>query len=310
MTAEARAHARLAAALDLGARDTGPSAVRAQRNSLLSALLRGLRRTSPPVPTLPADPASEGLRFETDCGFEVRGSTLLQAWSDQARVEVMPQPARARVHLREAAAVVLLRLGDGSGVLLPALRGFATRLVVDDGELADLAFEPVPDTPRWAAFAPAAAGLRALRGVVSQAARDNAFRPEPGMVDRLAERMAYAGHLDPSLALYAAHACHELQQVDRIGPIAARLRTDLGIDLFDLALLSRAPWPADGPGAALRLPPVPLLARGWSLLSALGATLPAPLAGIERHLQPSLWTHFDSAGCDRLRDLILTGRLP
>ncbi len=314
VTPEAQAQTRLAAALDVSA-PVPPAAPPSRGAAAAGAVLRRLRHAGPPppTPTKPTgDETEDGLSFDTGCGLQVAGGEVREASSSQARAERTPDPTRVRVHLPHAApgAVVLLRLQDDSGTLLPALRGFVTRLRIEDGELADVAFEPLRGTPRWPAFAAAAPALHALREVVSEAARENTFRPEPDVADRLAERMVYGGHLDPALALYAVHAWHELQRADRIPPLARALRDDLGVDLFDLDLLSpvgaRTPCPPGTP----RLPPVPLLSRGWALLSALGAPLPAGLAGIERHLLPSLWTHFDREGCDRLQDLIATRRLP
>lgn len=311
ITAEARACIQLASALDLGAATTLQPTRGAVRNALFNAGLPNLDRSSaPPRPPVRAT-ADAGLHFDTGCGFEVRGSAVLQAWSGRAQVQVqvMPDPTRVRVQLPETGGSVLLQLRDGTGALLPALPGFVTRLVLKDDELVDVAFEPLRDTPRWAAFEQVADALRTLRRAVSLAARDNAFRPEPAMIDRLTERMVYAGHLDPSLALYAAHSCHELQQSARIAPLAQALRADLGVDLFDLLLLAGDRMQASETRCVPRLPQVPLLVRGWTLLSALGVTLPEPLMGIGRHLQPSLWTHFTRAGCDQLRDLMTQGRL-
>jgi hypothetical protein len=82
---------------------------------------------------------------------------------------------------------------------------------------------------------------------------------------------------------------------------------DLGGRFFDIALLGKE---LDGQesghdGSVLSF--VPLLAQGWALLSAHRISLPPVLADLERSLQPSLWTMFDSEGARRIRQAIEQG---
>lgn len=258
-------------------------------------------------------PVDIGFHFETGCGFKVLGSTVTAAVSAGARVGVKSaDDTLVRVDPGEQAANVLLQLADGTGVLLPAVREFVTVVSVEEGEVVDVAFEPAAGRGEFDAFARNAATLRELREVVSEAARDNAFRLDQALGDLLDSHMRYDGHLDPALALYAAYAFHEMQRRDRVEELAGALEGDLHVRFFDLDLLSRRIDP-QGHGAAAapaHWPPMPMLARGWTLLSAFRVKLAEPLAGIERHLMPSLWTHFDRAGTEQLRDLILARRLP
>jgi hypothetical protein len=247
---------------------------------------------------------------DTGCGFVVNGSAVAEALSAQAQVAVVSGAThQVRVDTPAPAANVLLRLQDGSGLLLPALSGFVTTVSIADEEVVDVAYEPSENSPGWTAFAPHEARLRDLRAVVSNAARDNAFRVDEHMAELLSLQMRYDGQMDPALALYAAYAFHELGMGERVQALAVALQAMVGMRFFDLELLSpRRDELTRGVDVA-RLPPVPMLARGWTFLSAYRMPLPEPLAGIERQLRPSLWTHFDRDGTDRLRDLILTRRL-
>jgi hypothetical protein len=243
-----------------------------------------------------------------------------EAYGAGTRVELFDgDRSIARVHPHNGAANVLLVLADLSSVLLPAVPGFIAALSFGDGELIDVAYEPSEHTDRWNAFARRAGELRELRSVIAQAAREGVFRLEGGAALALAQRMQVGKGIDPSLALYAAYAYHGLQQRDRLRQMHDYLRMDLGISFFDLDLLAGA-LPSDRhPGR--RYPPVPMLAQGWTLLSAFGVSLgdelsQLPLEGearrrpLQGELVDTLWTQFTPAGTKHLRWLILQGKMP
>ena len=255
----------------------------------------------PPVPFGP-------MHMETGCGLKLRGATLAEAVASGADVEVFEDDRSiARVHLKNGPANVLLILADGSGVLLPALPGFITALTFEQGELADIAYEPSEHTPRWIDFAARADELRSLRAVVAAAAREGVFRLDGTAAPELARRMQVAKSVDPALSLYAAYAYHDLQQTDRVREMLGFLRADIGIGFFDLELLSGKA--TAGPGIR-RFPPVPMLAQGWSLLSAFGVPLSDELAPLRDELVDTLWTQFQSRGAQRLKRLVEQGSLP
>ncbi len=300
-TPQVQARAQLDALLG----DGGPPASdAASARSTALPLRRGAIRSG----ASRAGAASTPARFETGCGFQLTGAAIAEALAAEAGVEVPGGGrSRARVNLSGPAASVLLLLDDGSAVLLPAVRGFVATLTIEDGELADVACEPSDDTPRRRDFVRHADEPRTLRGVVAQAARHGVFGLEGGQAPALARRMQYARQVDPALALYAAYAFHDLQQTERIRETNRALMDELGFAFFDLDLLSGAFGRAhDG---TARFPPVPLLAQGWALLGALGATLPGELQALQRELLPSLWTHVNPAGAERLRRLMSSGRL-
>ena len=108
------------------------------------------------------------------------------------------------------------------------------------------------------------------------------------------------------MAVYAAYAYHDLQNIGRIERMSGFLRDDLGVSLFDVDLLAlklgRTP-----PSRWDRVVPfVPLLSQGWSLLKAHRIALPPALNGIEDTNADSLWSLFDPRGVTKLRNALQT----
>ena len=59
-------------------------------------------------------------------------------------------------------------------------------------------------------------------------------------------------------------------------------------------------------GTDHRLGFAPLLAQGWALLPASRSALPRSLDDLEGHVLPgSLWTVYDPAGVERIREALL-----
>lgn len=280
------------------ARGAGPDIVAAPE---ADALMRGAAR----------DTAFTGAtHFETRCGFKIQGARVTEALSAAWRIELIPTGDLVRVYPENApAASVLLVFEDGSSALLPAAAEFLANLRFEDGELADVSYEPSEHTWRWDPFMQHLAELRALRNTIAAAASLGVFRLEGDNALALARRMQYAKGVDPSLALYAAYAYHDLGRTDLIREMAGFLKSDLGFLFTDVGLLARRLDGKSLADAASFAPPLPMLAQGWSLLRAFRVGLPAGLAELQGTLLPSLWTHFSAAGTARLRPLMLSGSL-
>ena len=246
--------------------------------------------------------------FETECGFRVRGTGVVEAVSAGASAEVLDGPGEfVRVSLSGGgpAASVLLVFEDGHGALLPAIAGFVAGLTYDEGELANVAYEPSDNTPRWNQMQGQLAELRELRAVIATAARLGAFRLEGKEdVSALIDRVRAAGGIDPTMAVYAAYALHELQKRETIEEIQQGLRDDMHLSLFDVALLAQKPKSTWEPMPRDVFPAVPLLSQGWALLDAYCVELPAGLKGIQRHVTDSLWTLFGQEGVRAVRAAI------
>jgi hypothetical protein len=116
--------------------------------------------------------------------------------------------------------------------------------------------------------------------------------------------MQYAKGIDPSLAVYAAYAYHDLQRQDLLREMASYLTADLGAPLFDVALLDRraaTDWQV--------ISPMPLLSQGWALLNAYRVRLAKELTGLDQHLSPSLWTLLLPHGVQQVRAALASGAI-
>jgi hypothetical protein len=116
--------------------------------------------------------------------------------------------------------------------------------------------------------------------------------------------------IDPSLALYAAYAYHDLQRRDLIREMANFMSGDLGAVLLDVALLARALDKRKlGHDARPVIGATPLMAQGWVLLRAFEVALPTILAPLEGHRLSSLWTMFNDNGVRIIRSAFANGEL-
>jgi hypothetical protein len=249
--------------------------------------------------------------FETQCGIKVRGArivqftaplasgTLLGGTGDVLRIE----------RLAGAGASVLLRFDNGTGCVVPVVEGFLTAVTIDDGDLVDVAYEPSDNSPRWSLFRDGAQDIRTLRAIAATASREGQFHLDVKDAEAVGRRMRYGKSVDPTLAIYAAYAYHDLQLTDRIQEMSSVLSADVGVTFFDLELLGRRLVGARLDRQQRVIPFVPLLSQGWSLLRAHRVQLHPALSDIGQHLRASLWTQFDSRGIEKLAGALSSGDL-
>lgn len=204
-------------------------------------------------------------------------------------------------------ASVVLELEGGMGCVIPAIPDYIAMLSIDDGELIDVTFEPVPGTSRYKKFAPRRAEMHALRAVAAAASRDGRFRPGNDEADELGLAMQYGKSVDPALSLYAAYAWHDLHGIERIRSISQQLRHDVGSTFFDLELLGRGLMQRSVRFDDAVVPFIPMLSRGWALLGAHRVALHPALHGIEESMRESVWALFDRDGTDKLKRTMQSG---
>lgn len=242
--------------------------------------------------------SEDGPHFETACGLTVQGARIDRVAASRSRAQVLADDA---VEIRPVGEPdeLLLRFRDGRGVLLPVLPGFVARLAFEDGELVRVAFEPAEGTPRFEMSRQQRGNLAELRAVVAESSFQGVFRLERDRAEPLAASIRMAKGVDPAMAVYAAHAYHDLHRRDLVRDMATYLRNDLGVQLFDVALLAgeRVDAASGAPNTGLA-PFLPLLSQTWPLLGAYGARLPQGLERLHQHLLPSLWTLLDPRGTD------------
>lgn len=261
----------------------------------------GRRAAAPGVPSVAIELADEAklrqksqaeLRVPAGASVLVRGKALKAAFTRQASVGTVTGET---VSLRGSTRTpeLLVEFDDGSSVLLPVLRDFAAVVGFNGDRLDDVSF-----------VQPGSYGdpaLRELRSVIAAATARGLFTLE-GDNDALAlaMRMQHSKAQDPALAVYAAYAYHELGKLARIREMQQYLRDQIGVGLFDLALLGRDL--VNEAGAANVLPSAPLLAQGWAFIAALGGPHANRLVALRPHVNSSVWSHYSPEGTFLLKE--------
>ena len=87
------------------------------------------------------------------------------------------------------------------------------------------------------------------------------------------------------------------------------MRGDLGVDIFDVAMLSGelSGKPPEGPRGAY--PFCPMLSQGFALLRVNDVRLAESIVAARDHLRPSLWTTFDKDGMQIVEKALRDGRV-
>ena len=246
--------------------------------------------------------------METKCGIKVRGARVTGAWCTRAKCWIGDLRDLVWVDdaLPEPAATVLVTFEDQTGALVPAIKDFIAALTFEDGELVDVSYEISQNTWRWEIpeYRQRAAEVRDLRAVAAAASRHGRFRLDDDTAMKIAKRMQISKGVDPTLAVYAAYAYHDVQANERITDMSRYLREDLGITLFDVALLARNLVDRKISAADRVVPFLPLLGQGWALLGAHRVRLPDQVQGIQTTVRDSLWSLYDERGCELLKQVI------
>lgn len=240
--------------------------------------------------------------FETQCGFKVRGAEISQAYCSQPFDKESSDVVSVNLG-NQAAANVMIVFKNETSVVLPALQYHLTALNFEEGELTSVSYEPADTSGLYSEYD--VRELRVLRSAIAAAARFGVFRLGGDDGLKLAQRIQYAKTKDPSMALYAAYAYHDLHQSERIEEMQGYFYNQFRVRFFDLALLTRS---LDAPPPEI-MPFCPMLAQGWSMLSAFGARVPKALQDAESDLVPSLWTVFGKSTTARLRQAWKNGEV-
>ncbi len=245
--------------------------------------------------------------FETQTGLAVTGVRITRVLSSLGMAAELLESGdgaqrAALIRLKPAgrqpaSSNVLLQFADGGGTLIAALQGYIGAVTVQGGLVTNVNYTPSRNDPRWnqADYE----NVRALRAAVAAAAKFGTFRIEGSGAERsqkgaaLANRIRAYKAIDPSLGLYAAYAYAEAGLRDQIQSVRSIMQSDLGVDMFDLAMLAGAL--SENPSTrAPTVPFCPLLSQGWSWLRVRNARVSPNAARVREYLRPALWTTFDS----------------
>ena len=112
---------------------------------------------------------------------------------------------------------------------------------------------------------------------------------------------------DPTLGLYAAYAYNEAALTEDVRSVAEIMRGDLGVFLFDVAML--AGELNDRMVSSEVVPFCPMLSQGWDLLQARNIRLPDGIESARGHLRPALWTTLEPGGMDIVITALQRGQL-
>jgi hypothetical protein len=157
--------------------------------------------------------------------------------------------------------------------------------------------------------------LDELHATVATAARFGVFRIEGPKAARnstaaqMADRIRLLKGIDPTLGLYAAYAYADAGLMEQVRSVRGYMRGDLGVDLFDVAMLSgdlsgKPPGDPRGP-----YPFCPMLSQGWALLRVKDVRLQEDVVPVRDHLRPGLWTTLDREGMTIAEKALRDGRV-
>ncbi|UWR91708.1 caspase family protein [Phaeobacter inhibens] len=229
----------------------------------------------------------------------------------------MGRTAVAAVLNAARAATILLTLESGAALPLAVLRDQAAHVTVEGDAVVDIRYTPLAGTERAEVFQANRDEIETLRSAVGAAVVESTFlfggsaerNSAEDPAESLGARFAELAPFDPTLALYAAYALDAAQRDALVASVAKTNAEALGVQLFDLALLS-----GRGPNG-LRLPDglvpfCPAFRPGWSVVRAHDIPQPAPVRAAMPFLTDSPWSVFAPEGARILKTAIENGELP
>lgn len=233
------------------------------------------------------------LSFATQCGVKLRGALAKEAVCSGVRVEWVVEGESLQAYLQPSQSNnrVMLILHDGSGVMVPLLPGFIAELSFDDGLCVGLAYEISENAPLDESNLAKRLENRFLREFVVAAAERGVFQPDQQTLRYLTEKLLDAPGPDPMLWLFLAYALDDAGMIGLLRSLIGALR-EIN-PLFDVVLLANRPGEEQDELSGFS-PGMPLLARGWTGLSARPGRLSKELGEISRMRHSSMWTHFTS----------------
>jgi hypothetical protein len=253
--------------------------------------------------------------FETKTGFSVTGARVIGANSPRFPADVLGMELVRLQPEQDGApsASVLIQFEGGNGTVLPGLRGYIGHIFVDAGAVTNVNYVPsTNNVDRWRNYQNVQADVEALRAAVAAAAGLGVFRLESREAQSFADKIRELKVFDPTLGLYAAYAYASAGIDQEVRSVLEHMRTDLNVELFDVAMLARRGvhphevGPNDPEPLAI-LPFCPMLRQGWSLLDVQEARLPAVVRQAQNWLLPALWSTFAPEGVELLRQAMLRG---
>ena len=132
-----------------------------------------------------------------------------------------------------------------------------------------------------------------LRSAVAAAASLGALRLGKDHARAFAERVRVQKQFDPTLGLYVVYVYAEAGLYDDVRSVRKYMFEDLGVSLFDVAMLDWTRAKSDWIAKQGVVPFCPMLSQGWNYLRPRGVKIPKVLENAQDELIQSLWTTFD-----------------
>jgi hypothetical protein len=250
-------------------------------------------------------------QLENNSGIAVIGARIVDATSRPPQRVTLVSPGNGtdtpgliRTDVsRQPAVSVAVRFADGGGTVLAVIDRFVAHVVVTDGRVVSVRYVPARASSRASDYDRERARIADLHAVVATTARLGVFRIENGAnrgqsAAQLADKIRVMKGIDPTLGLYAAYAYSDAGIPQQIRSVRDIMRGDLGVDLFDVAMLAGELSGRSLAADDAAVPFCPMLSQGWSLLRVKNVQLRAEVASARDHLRDSLWTTFDREGMD------------
>jgi hypothetical protein len=228
-------------------------------------------------------------QFEGLTGFAVSNTGVKQvAVTPGATVTLVApgsssEPAHVGIKTGDARDTsVLIQFDDGSGAVVAVLPGFVGTIAVEKSGVVSLNYTPSRESGHGSLDPRDQQRLEQLRANAAAAARLGAFRVDtPKEAARLADALRVLRGIDPTLGLYAAYAYEQAGLLDQIRSVAEIIRANLGMLLFDVAMLAGPEPPVTVARGGFIAPFCPMLSQGWNYLGATRSIIPAEAPGGE-----------------------------
>jgi hypothetical protein len=250
--------------------------------------------------------------FESETGLAINGAIVRDVWiAARVNPEIISRgngqpggPALISIPRGSRPVTVGVLFEDGSGTVVAALPGFIGMLVVERGRVMSITYAPSRNSPRWSEYNNVANRVDELRALISTAAKFGVFRIEGDRetrttaAQRLADQIRVLKGIDPTLGIYAAYAYTDASLVEQARSVRSFMQADLGVDLFDVALMAGVLSGRRIEGGMDVIPFCPMLTQGWQLLRVREVTLLEDVQKARDDLRPALWTTIGSRGME------------
>jgi hypothetical protein len=177
---------------------------------------------------------------------------------------------------------VALEFEDGSGTVIAALQRYVATVFVAGGGIVNVSYAPAQIGDELRTSRSNNRRADELQALVATSAKFGVFRIDgPPEISRsnakqLANAIRVRKSVDPTLALYAAYAYADAGLSEQIRSLHEIVRDQLGIDLFDIAMLSGAL--SIGKPVEAQVPFYPMLSQGWQFLRSRNVILSSQIA--------------------------------